>query len=259
MVLGEMYELLKSPPLVEAVCEFRFSPSGDWDWTIPGRLYDRLKGRYPKKGAISTPGVTINIGEPPRVRNDPGRIFERGRMLNEDESAMVQIGVNVVSVHSLSDYPGWSEFSGMILEAAEAYKEIAPDPIERIGLRYINRIPHDVVTSNDISDVLVLDPPIPESVDRPVGRFHQRYELIHEDLNSVLTLQCGANPSRSDPPHFYLDLDFFTRQISAFDMGIIKTWLEESHARLEQAFVASLNEDLYARMKEGYDVDRASE
>src|SRR2546425_12443479 len=38
-----------NPPLVEAVCEFRFLPDTQWDLTIPGLMYEKIQDRFPHK------------------------------------------------------------------------------------------------------------------------------------------------------------------------------------------------------------------
>ena len=38
----------QKPPLIEALCEFQFTGE-EWDWTIPGLIYQEIKGEYPKK------------------------------------------------------------------------------------------------------------------------------------------------------------------------------------------------------------------
>lgn len=35
-----MARTYNNPPLIEAVCDFHFSSSQPWDWTIPGLFYE---------------------------------------------------------------------------------------------------------------------------------------------------------------------------------------------------------------------------
>ncbi len=39
----------KNPPILEAVCEFRFVPGSPWDWTIPGLFFGRVCDEFPEK------------------------------------------------------------------------------------------------------------------------------------------------------------------------------------------------------------------
>ena len=38
-----------NPPIVEVVCELRASSDSKWDLTIPGLIYEELKGDFPNK------------------------------------------------------------------------------------------------------------------------------------------------------------------------------------------------------------------
>jgi uncharacterized protein (TIGR04255 family) len=41
--MGRKY---RSPPLVEALCEFRLTPDTPWDMTIPGLFYETVKHAF---------------------------------------------------------------------------------------------------------------------------------------------------------------------------------------------------------------------
>jgi hypothetical protein len=39
--------------LIEALCEFQFA-DGEWDWTIPGLVYQQIKHEFPIKRQAPT-------------------------------------------------------------------------------------------------------------------------------------------------------------------------------------------------------------
>src|SRR5437667_2265720 len=51
------------PPLIEAVCDFRFSSSQPWDWTIPGLLYEQIRDNFPNKTQINIIETTVDANE----------------------------------------------------------------------------------------------------------------------------------------------------------------------------------------------------
>jgi uncharacterized protein (TIGR04255 family) len=59
-----------------------------------------------------------------------------------DDSKLVGIGPDELSVHVMRPYPGWEEdFRPRIADALAAYADLlTPVGVRRIGLRYINRI-----------------------------------------------------------------------------------------------------------------------
>ena len=44
-----MSRVYRYSPLVEALCEFQFA-EGEWDWTVPGLMYQEIKETFPKNG-----------------------------------------------------------------------------------------------------------------------------------------------------------------------------------------------------------------
>jgi uncharacterized protein (TIGR04255 family) len=44
--MGKRY---KKPPIVEALFEFQFVPGREWDLTIPGLIYKKVKRRFPNR------------------------------------------------------------------------------------------------------------------------------------------------------------------------------------------------------------------
>lgn len=57
-----MGEKLLSAPMIEALCEFRFTPSSPWDWTLPGRLYDQIGNEFTERSQVDAVGVQIQLG-----------------------------------------------------------------------------------------------------------------------------------------------------------------------------------------------------
>jgi uncharacterized protein (TIGR04255 family) len=58
-----MTRTYNKPPLIEAVCDFRFSSPQPWDWTIPGLFYERIQSDFPNKNQLSTIETTVDANE----------------------------------------------------------------------------------------------------------------------------------------------------------------------------------------------------
>ena len=120
-----------NPPITEAVVEILFLPREDWDWTIPGRLYDRLQPDYPGKRREQ---IKVEIG-------GGGATSGIGRLLfsSADETRLVGIGPNVLSVHALAPYRGWNELRARFIAVLESYTTLTPPKaVARVSVRYIN-------------------------------------------------------------------------------------------------------------------------
>lgn len=248
-----MREQLANPPLVEAVCEFRFSdPKEQWDWTVPGRLYDRIKDDFPDREQVQGLGFTLQVGKGdqsavPTIQGGLDRVL----MSREDKSAFVQVGPNQLAINHQLPYPGWEIFSALIQRVLETYLELAPSSFQRVGLRYINRIPARFEGLLEIGSLTTLGPPIPAEIKRPLTNFYQRYELRHDEPVGILVHQTGMQVFSENEFALVLDLDFGSLPDHAPDVGGAEAWLRVAHDRIEEAFLASVNPDLLSKMKKG--------
>jgi uncharacterized protein (TIGR04255 family) len=247
-----VYEPLVSPPLVEAVCEFRFDPSDQWDLTVPGRLYDRVGAEFPRREQARSFGFALQLDADAQpvgttVQGAPDRVL----MHREDGSALVQVGPHQLSVHHKLPYPGWSGFYALIERILGMYLDVVPSIPARVGLRYINRIPVPSDGTTKIGSLITLDPPIPTEIDRPLASFYQRYELHHEELEGLLIHQTGLQQTPEGERIVILDLDFGSLPGSAPDVTDAAPWLQAAHDRVEQAFQASVDPELLDRMRRG--------
>ncbi len=129
----------KNSPIAKSICEFQFEDQSEWDLTVPGLVYDRVHNEFPTRrhAASSTLGIQGDRGNiPPQFGSAPLLQFVR-----PDEKALLQIGPHLLSVHLLNPYSSWSEFLPLIQTGFHEYCDVArPKAIQRLGLRYINRI-----------------------------------------------------------------------------------------------------------------------
>ena len=241
---------LKNPPLVEAVCEFRFAPDTQWDWTIPGLLFEQIREEFSERSELRRLSISVQqpgADGPPPALIDSGP--ERVQLKRPDGSAMVQIGPRLLAINHLRPYADWETFRALILRMYRTYRDIsgAERPI-RVGLRYINQIERD---GRRIDDVLTLRPPLAGRLARPVAKFFQRYELEHVKPKGVLLHQSGSQDI-AGKSIVTVDLDFYSDSVAHLtaDKSVTK-WLDEAHERVEESFIDSLTDEFYESLKVG--------
>lgn len=246
-----MGDKLLLPPLVEALCEFRFTPSSPWDWTLPGRLYDQIGKEFPERSQVEEVGVQIQLGpgKPPasQVIKGPDRV----QMKRLDGLAMIQIGPHLLAINYLRSYPNWETFLELILSILENYINLCGEcNLQRIGLRYINQIPLPV-DKGDLEGLISLVPSLKGPLGRPLLGFYQRYEIIQESPKGILIHQTGIQKADHENV-VMLDLDFGSTELEGIcDKVTVEKWLNVAHDRIYESFVASLNPDLYEKFKRG--------
>ena len=133
----------------------------------------------------------------------------------------------------------------------ELHKSLGePLEIERIGLRFINRIPLPE-GKIDLGDFLEIGPRSPRDFDFPIIEFLHRVSLripgYPYQVNIVSTLQQLTDP---ETPVYaiILDIDVYSHETIAPDAKVVKEKLEEMRILKNEAFVGSITSALYDKL-----------
>lgn len=244
-----------NPPIVEAVCEFHFSAEEEWDISIPGIIYEKLKSQYPKKGTHHNYSIGVEEEEKATVNK-----HERIRLSDENESNLIQIGERFLSVNKLNPYLGWEDYKAKILNALEIFNNVSGQyPIKNIVLRYINIFSF---TAEDFDgDTLALEnyfevrPYRGEGIGRDYVTFFTGLQFVFEG--------CGKNPENADnflkveltntPSNeenvikIRQNLEYSTRKSFSEQGCEPGVWLEKAHNDLKYIFERSITENLRAK------------
>jgi uncharacterized protein (TIGR04255 family) len=232
----------KRPPLLEAVCEIRFEPSQAWDWTLPGLLYDKIRTDFPEKKLRNS--VELSFGSQQAAQQFKGAVSQM-QFLAQDGSRMVQVGPDVLSVHVTANYPGWELFLPMIVSVSGTYRQIsAPRAINRIGLRYVNRLPIPAGPI-EITDYLNFYPRIPETIQQAHGPFIVGVLFDCNEGNDLLNVRVG----NAAPTGIALDLDYSSAKPGSVPLEAISDWCKTAHDKIEAMFEASITDNMRSRFE----------
>ncbi|MCI0691855.1 TIGR04255 family protein [candidate division KSB1 bacterium] len=208
----------KNPPLIEAVCEFKFQPPSSWNPAVPDLIYEKVQAQFPQRELMNSHD---------EQKPTPGA---KTKFRRADGSALLQISPKLLAINQLRPYRTWPQFKKTILEAYTIYRELAqPSGIIRLGLRYINQI-EIPETKIEIGRYLR---GCPEGYHKLFLSTEFPFEAEEEKLAMILAYV----PHREgDFLRFYLDLDYGAFPMPAEEIGPV---LERAHDRLEQIFEAS--------------------
>ena len=92
-----MARTYNKPPLIEAVCDFRFSSSQPWDWTIPGLFYEQIRERFPIKEQLNAIETVVDPNQGRFVQQTQPKL----QFASEARDEVIQIGPNNLSIHQL--------------------------------------------------------------------------------------------------------------------------------------------------------------
>ncbi len=229
-----------APPVLEAVSEFRFVSRGTWDAAIPGLVYVELKEMFPKR--VTAQRVQI-------APSDKGPSVELNSVIQfrtSDDTAFVQVAPHYLSVHQLRPYPGWTAWAPHIQEALNVYVHTArPLGVQRVGLRYVNRILLPNGDPIEPAHYLNFYPHLGEELPQKMVAFHSAVMLPYSDGRDALRLQLrSAEPEREPELRLALelDLDYFLTQAETLSVPELPDWLSGAHAHVEDVFEACLTE-----------------
>lgn len=175
------------------------------------------------------------------------------QFLRDDERALIQVGPDLLTVNHLKPYPKWGAYQAMITHALQVYRQVAnPKGLDRIGLRYINRI-QIPESSFEIEDYILAVPSVPHSVPQAFRVFIQRVEIPFERANGLLILQSAMGvPEESESARaaLMLDLDFVSFDATSISLDAAVEWVGQAHDKVENTFEACITPKARALFKE---------
>jgi uncharacterized protein (TIGR04255 family) len=233
----------RKPPIAEVVCEFRFIPGNPWDLTVPGLLYEKLQGQFPKRQLVKK-AESRDVAEANGIRKEIS-LETWARFLRNDEKAFTQVGPDLLSVNHLEPYPTWEGFEPLIRQCFDAYKAAAsPRGIRRIGLRYVNRVEisyPEIEKKDYLQFYPYVGPDLPQQFEAFIAGIQVPFEGDRDTLRLQLTsaeLQTQGNVA------FLLDLDYFLSKPEAVDFQGVFDWVRVAHEHILTVFEACLTDRL---------------
>jgi len=235
----------KNPPIEEALVEFRFVPSQEWDLTIPGKLHQHpaIKDNYPGKPRqqkVVEAAFQTGIEQPPSfaVREGIGRI----QLLNDDGKRLLSLGPDVLSVNILRPYDNWENFRPRVEAALTAYRDVAnPKAVSRVGVRYINKVTLPKVEI-DLGTYFCYRPPTASGLPDRMAGFMSRVEYVYYDgVKLILTQASIEAPTGSSA--FLLDLDTIWEGPEPLSLDAVMATVDVLHEREGVAFEATITDE----------------
>lgn len=201
-----MAESYPRPPITETVIEFRLKTHASQSTVEKarkaiGKSYARSEELKELKLQFDTTTERTSVDS----------AFAGTRLYSADGADIVWVKPNGISISRLAPYCGWEKFREHARGAWEKWREIVgARQLDRIGLRYINRI--DIPVSEKtgavrIEDYLRLTPSYPDP-DQRFYMFAIQTQIAVDPYR--MTVNTGSAPSTLiDHLSYLLDLDLF--------------------------------------------------
>lgn len=235
----------REPPIVEALCEVHFADS-NWDDTIPGTFYERVKKDFPQKRQRQMQQAQIELGRREAtagVHHLPPWM----QFVAAQGNRMVQVAENLLVVNQMQPYPHFEDWEPIIHQMLEIYTRLTqPATVARIGLRYINRIaiPGEKILLEDYFNIY---PRLPSGIGSTHASFLVRVEVpqIGDGHTALITFGTApaSGPYRAELA-FMLDLYDIFRLDKAVEGIDFKKEIHTAHSNMICAFENSITDRL---------------
>jgi len=153
--------------------------------------------------------------EPDSVTKEPHDEWQGYRFESADHLYVAQFTRDGFIFNRLAPYENWEKFSKEAMRVWQIYvKFMGPSNIERLGVRFINRIVP--IELNDLHRHLAFPPSLPYPLQFPLRAFmHQNKFNVpgyHYNLNVAQTIQ-QPTPEQPNDHALILDIDVFTTNV----------------------------------------------
>ena len=249
---SETFPHLSKAPIVEAVIDFRSLP------TIPceqAQFEQHFKTEFQDFPLVQIHNqLNYHLkakpdGQPEQVQstsNWQGLVFH-----SSDKKRVVQCQRDGFSFSRVQSYDDWDSFAGEALGLWNKYSSLTkPSEIQRVGVRFINRIVTRPEWKN-LQDYLVNAPqPLGADTLPLVGFLHSNTYFVPEhnyliNLNLALQPADGANPVSA----IIVDTDVFTTNALILAEAKLETKLGEMRWLKNKVFFGSLTPKLIESLK----------
>jgi uncharacterized protein (TIGR04255 family) len=230
----------KNPPIIESLCEIKFTEDTNWDITVPGLILEAVKGEYPIKEQritreISIPKLISSSGKiQPQIKGADFALF-----FKEDKKSEIQIGPRTLLINRFKPYHSWSDFQSQIIYAFQKLSgKVELNGIQRIGLRYINKIEIPMKDNKvELEEYFQFRPYCGEGLPQThhgfitgcIFPFFDGRDLCKVELRSALSDIEGSMA-------FLLDLDYFLAMPRSIHVTQSIEWVEKAHETVEDLF-----------------------
>lgn len=235
----------RNPPIVEAVCEFRFSSDTPWDHDLPDRFYDAVRDHFPIRESRKGQSLEIKT-KPAGIEGHRLETVDIPVFLGKDRKMLIQFGQRGLSIHCLRPYPSWEVFGPTIRQTYEAISSLTDiRGFDRIGLLYVDKIeiPGEEIM---LEDYFTFYPHLGEGLPQEVENFMVGCDFTYKDRDICRLKLTQAMPERPDTLAYLLTTDYFLARKDTVKPDDAYAWVEEAHTEVKALFKGCITKKLEA-------------
>lgn len=238
-----MFETFPNAPIAEAILDIRASLPEDVSLDRLKKFQEDIADRFPiveEKRFIKT-GFQLRKDEPEFLISEKG--IEGFFFRSDRENKIIQFRLNGFTFNKLKLYENWDAFFSEGRALWEKYNQVAkPLKVERIALRYINRILAPLPIK-DFSEYILTNPQIAPNLPQALSHFLLRIIINSDDsyLTAIVT-ETFEEPTKDKKLPIILDIDAYKQKEYAPDSQDIWDDFGKIREFKNQIFFNSLTE-----------------
>jgi uncharacterized protein (TIGR04255 family) len=183
----------KHPPIIDAVIELRFTD--DLTDEMKAKVASKLAPGYELSEELVSQHISVAVGAETvsTTATVADRIVRRTKF---DRAQLVQLGNRILNVGGNAPYEGWESLFDRFKDAWEIAKSVWKfRAIERVGVRYINRLDlrPDQTGTVEYEDFLNLRINLPPQFPA-ISHYDLSFRTRIPDINCGATVSSGAAP-----------------------------------------------------------------
>lgn len=249
--LNESFPRLPRAPIVEAVIHWRARAEKTLD---RAELLEEIKARlpdYPTAQLQQEVQLEARIGPEGAAQAQRAR-WHGYRFESTDRRYIAQFTRNGFVFSRVTPYNDWNQFAAEAKRLWQIHAELTePSEIERLGVRFINRIVP--VELDKLGEILTLPPRSPGSLTLPIGEFLHRSMFAvpgHPYKVNVIQISQPPAPPDTDALGLILDIDVFTTTAIERNPATLDARLAEMRWLKNKTFYSLLTPQAIERFKE---------
>lgn len=231
-------------PIIEALAEFNFDPTSEWNGTIPGLMFGDLGEDFPDRRQKRL--VNTIIRQEGSDLKQEAQIVDRLQFFRTDGTALVQVNQHLLSVNRLKPYTEWEELKPLAQKALDSYvKHAEPKGLKQVSLHYINEL-HLGEGRVSLRDSLQFYPTMGPTLSQDSTNFNCIVQQARPSVPGLLIVQLATKDTPGETPSLVLNLSIRQEHVA---MEGAMLWLDRAHEELNLVFRGCIADKLYQQFK----------
>lgn len=209
-VKNKSYPLLKNAPIVEALLDIQVQLPKDKDLKTLHTVFDQVKNKFPleKKRFAFSSSIEFKAQEEKAKSSISDTQVDGYLFYSEDKTKVFQARLNGFTFNKHKPYQSWNALKKEAKQLWTLYKEIAePIAINRIALRYINKIP--LKTPFTPSNYFQTLPHLANGLDYDINNLFSQVTIMNNKISARANITEAVETFSIDTALFLFDIDVF--------------------------------------------------